>query len=136
MTAKEYLSQYLMAKREIDILLDRRQQLWDMMTKVTPTLQADRVQGGQPTKTDEIIAVYRDVEDEIFAKIKSLVIIMRDIERVIDLVSNDRQRDVLKLRYINGLKWEEIAVKLMLDYRWVLRLHGKALQSLTIESHY
>ena len=136
MTAKEYLSRYLVAKREIDILLDRRQQLWDMMTKVTPTLQADRVQGGQPAKTDEIIAVYRDVEDEIFTKIKSLVIIMRDIERVIDLVSNDRQRDVLKLRYINGLKWEEIAVKLMLDYRWVLRLHGKALQSLTIESHY
>lgn len=136
MTPKEYLSRYLAVKREIDILLDRRQQLWDMMTKVTPTLQTDRVQGSQPAKTDEIIAVYRDVEDELFAKIKSLVIIMRDIERVIDGVSNDRQRDVLRLRYINGLKWEEIAVKLMLDYRWVLRLHGKALQNLTIESHY
>ena len=43
MTAKEYLSRYLAANREIDALLDQRQQLWDKVTRVTATISPDTV---------------------------------------------------------------------------------------------
>lgn len=129
MTAKEYLSRYLVAKCEIDALLDQRQQLWDMMTKVTPSLQGDKVQGGKPTTTDEILAVYKDLENEIFEKTKDLAIVMREIENAIDNVKDDNQRRVLKYRYINGMTFEQIAVKMYYSWRQLHRIHGQALQN-------
>ena len=51
-------------------------------------------------------------------------------------LEDGRLRDVMRYRYIDGMKWEQIAVVMRLDYRWVLRLHGRALCKLTIESHY
>ena len=130
MTAKEYLSRYLVAKREIDILLDRRQQLWDTMTKVTPTLQADRVQGGKTGKTEEIRAMYSDLENEIFERYKKSVLLMIEIEHVICSLKDDNQRHVLEYRYINGMVFEKIAVKMHYSYRQVKRIHKCALDVL------
>ena len=50
-------------------------------------------------------------------------------------VTKNFPREILIRRYISGQKWERIAVEIHLEYRWVLRLHGKALQKLTPESH-
>ena len=132
MTAKEYLSRYLVAKREIDILLDQRQQLWEMMTKVTPTLQADRVQGGKPGKTEEIRAMYSDLENEIFERYKKMADLMLEVKHAIYGVQNDAQRRVLEYRYINGMTFEKIAVKTDYSWRQVCRIHGKALQKIKI----
>lgn len=38
--------------------------------------------------------------------------------------------EVLYRRYIMGDKWERIAVDMNYNYRWVQRLHGRALQAL------
>lgn len=60
----------------------------------------------------------------------------RQTEAAIDALPDGRQRLLLRLRYIDGRTWEQIAVRMALDYRWVLRLHGRALEQLAIESHY
>lgn len=130
MTAKEYLSRYLAANREIDALLDQRQQLWDKVTRVTATISPDTVMGGQPTPSSDIIAKLLDIESEINRKIDLLVDIKRDIEDVINALADDRQRDVLRLRYINGYTWERIAVESHYSYQWVCKLHGYALANI------
>ena len=59
----------------------------------------------------------------------------KEIETVIETLEDKTLQLLLRYRYIDGMTWEQIAVKMRYDYRWVLRLHGRALERLTIESH-
>lgn len=65
-----------------------------------------------------------------------------EIERSIRSVGDDVLEEVLELRYLQYMKWEDITEKMgYKDTRWVQRLHGRALKiiskkfSQTIESH-
>lgn len=54
-------------------------------------------------------------------------------EQIYDMIStlkNPRQKAVIKLRYIYGESWDEIAASLELKKRMVLYIHGKALAEL------
>lgn len=46
---------------------------------------------------------------------------------MIDQVKDDRLREVLLLRYVSIMSWEEIAVSMSYSYMHVCRLHGDAL---------
>lgn len=72
---------------------------------------------------------------ELAARIEAGQEARRQTEAAIDALPDERQRLLLRLRYIDGRTWEQIAVRMALDYRWVLRLHGRALEQLAIESH-
>ena len=135
-TKKEFLNQYRNAEREIAIKLDEIVRLREMATKVTQVLTPDKVKGGMENRREESIAKIVDMEKEIGASIDNLKKIREQVEYAINAISNANQRDVLRLRYLDGMKWEQIAVKLNYDYRWVLRLHGMALHEIAIESHY
>ena len=74
---------------------------------------------------DKIVDLEREVDQEI----DKLQEIRRRVQAAIDAVPNGSQRSVLTLRYIHGLKFEEIAVKLTYHYRWVFELHGRGLRA-------
>lgn len=44
----------------------------------------------------------------------------------------DRKRNAR--RYIRGQKWEQIAVEMRMDFRWITRRHHIAVDGLTLES--
>lgn len=46
-----------------------------------------------------------------------------------DLDSDSRQ--VILLRYVDGLSWSEIADKLFYSIRWIYKLHNKAVDKIT-----
>jgi len=72
-----------------------------------------------------------DLETEILIEINELVELERDIQEAINtLLTDDRHKAVLELRYIHHLKLEEIAVKLNYAFRHVQRLNGRALADL------
>ena len=49
------------------------------------------------------------------------------VKQVINQITDGQYRDVLNLRYINALPWEQIAVELGYSWRQVHRLHKKAI---------
>lgn len=55
-----------------------------------------------------------------------------DIFQAIEAIPDEREQQVLTLRYIKGLKWEEIAVKMHVEWAQVHRIHAKALQHFKI----
>lgn len=136
MTKKEFLNQYLNAQKEIGIKLDQIARLRELSTKITQTLTPDKVKSNSDNRLESSVSKIVDMEREIGASIDNLEKVRLQVESVIDSVPNVNQRNVLRLRYISGMKWEQIAVKLNYDYRWVLRLHGMALNKIAIESHY
>ena len=54
----------------------------------------------------------------------------KEVERVIDSLGDDTLEEVLELRYLRFLKWDEIAVQMSYTERHITRLHGIALQIL------
>ena len=130
MTAKEYLRQYRDADDAINAKLDQIHRLRELATKTTTAMSPARVQSsGEPDKLAGIIARIVDMEREVDECIDGLRSIKREVEDAIAQVPDGSQRKVLTLRYINGLRWEEIAVRLNYHYRWVLELHGRGLQA-------
>ena len=132
---KEYLKRYRKIDREVNQLLMEKDEIFSLGTKITPTY-SDMPKGtGENNKTQSTIEKLEEQEEKINKKIDLLYEVKEDIEKALHTVEDDTLRVLLRYRYINGLTWEEIAVTMNYDYRWILRLHGKALNELTIKSH-
>lgn len=76
---------------------------------------------------------------ELQAKIENLkkIYIERffEVEAAIKSLNDDSLEEILELRYLNFLKWDEIADTMHYSTRRILQLHGKALQMLTVQNH-
>ena len=128
MTAKEYLRQYGQIEREIERLLDERQRWVDLATRITPAY-SDTPKGGQSGDGKIPAAVEKIVEQErrIDARFRELMALLDEIEGKIAGLEDERQREILRRRYIGGQKWEDIAKGMHYGYQWVCKLHGRAL---------
>ena len=136
MSPKEYLQQYRVADRAINAKLDYIQRLRQMQIKVTQIMVPDKIQTAGGNRVADITARIIDLEREVDREIDQLQEIKGKVEAAIERVPDVRAREILRLRYINGKKWEEIAVELNYNYRWVTKLHGEALKKLALESPY
>ncbi len=131
MTAKEFLQQYLQAERGINAKLEEISRLRSLAMRTTQVLEKDKVfvQSSAGDRMAAIVDKIVDLEREVDQEIDKLQEIRRRVQAAIDAVPNGSQRSVLTLRYIHGLKFEEIAVKLTYHYRWVFELHGRGLRA-------
>lgn len=128
----------LLEYRRLDARIDRaiaEQQRWrELATRVTP-VYSDMPRGdGGGDKLLDAVQHIADLDAEINREIDRLVALRQRIEQSIAGVHDERLRDILRRRYIDGDRMEQIAVDLCLDYRWVRRLHARALAKLTLES--
>lgn len=125
---KQYLMSYKWACFREKQILDDIQELRN--SKMHPSVVNDGMPKGNEqrdlsdyaAKLDHLIQL---LENERIGKIQLLI----DIEKKINAVENAEEQEVLRLRYIKGLKWEAVAVKMNIGYRHVLRIHGKALKN-------
>ena len=128
---KEYLRSYQKAVRREQEILDEIQQL--RMDKMFPSVVNDGMPKGSKqsdlseyvAKVDELI---QKLKNERFKKIK----LMDDILYSISVLEDDDEKSVLRLRYIKGVRWEDICVAI--DYSWkqTHRIHSRALKNLQI----
>lgn len=56
----------------------------------------------------------------------------KEIYDRIHKMQDGAEKEVLIRRYLMGRTWEQIAVEMDYSYRWVLRLHGRALKNFEI----
>lgn len=132
---KEYLKRYRKIDREVNQLIMEKDEIIALGTRITPRY-SDLPRGwGESNKVQLSVEKLEAQEEKIDKKIDLLHEVKADIEKAIQTVEDDTLKLLLRYRYINGLTWEKIAVTMNYDYRWILRLHGKALNKLTIKSH-
>lgn len=93
-------------------------------------LTADRVQtSADPDRLLDLIAKINAKERLITRKISVLVDLKTTISGQIQLLDDARYEELLHSRYVMCQRWEEIAVQMHMDLRWVYRLHGQALDA-------
>ncbi|MFC2499956.1 MAG: hypothetical protein ACFNUC_04315 [Selenomonas noxia] len=138
MTAKEYLWRVRDAARELKLLEQEYEQARaDILHLRGIAYDGDRVSGGKIGDLSDAIEALERYAKRVNAKWDELITLRQEAEAHIDALRDGRYREVLKRRYLRGQSLERIAVDLCFDYRWVKRLHGRALvefQKLTPKS--
>ena len=82
--------------------------------------------------TDSTVKKLKDMVRYLYQRADYLQAIHARIGASIAVVEDDHYRELLTLRYIDGLTFEEIAVKMSYCQRYIFRLHKKALAQVEI----
>lgn len=113
-----------------------RQELEDQRSRACKTTAAlTGMPGGSgdgqalPRAVESIIAA----QQELQAQINLCGATRREVVAVIDQIEEERGHEILRRRYLLGQRFEQIAVEMCLEYRWVRRLHKRAVENIRIE---
>ena len=125
---KEYLKSYRRAiKREQDIL-DKIQRL--RLDKMFPSVVNDGMpHGSRHSDLSDYAAILDEQIDLLKEERLEKVRCYQKIERQISQMENEDEQEVLRLRYILGMKWEEVAVKMGYSWKQTHRIHSSALKN-------
>lgn len=66
------------------------------------------------------------LSDMIKARCERITIYQNVFQRI-ECMNDEDEKTILTLRYIKGLKWENIASHMHMAYSWIHKLHAKAL---------
>lgn len=135
MTAKQYLRQAYRLNDLINSDLAELEQLKVLSTSVSsPNLSGMPSSGTKKQEAPFVNAVMKIIELEkvIDAEIDRFVDLKKEIRDVINKIPDNNQKLVLKLRYIQFLKWESVAAEMDLSLKQVHRIHNEALKNVKL----
>lgn len=134
MTIKCKLQEYKWIKENIQNLEDRLLEIDTKLQKITNTLQADIVQTTKDSdKWTLLIQKKIDLQELINAELANGYEKMEKIEKLIaDLP--EREKLLMRLRYIDCLEWEKICVTMHYSWRQMHYIHADALKNLGYRS--
>lgn len=94
-----------------------------------PTI-SDMPRGGQCADMGDKIVKLIDLKNLYNKRWDKLIDERMRIEKVIDSLEDSTERALIGYKYIDGLTWEEVCVKINYSYRHTTRLHGEILNKM------
>ena len=130
MSAKAYMERVMGSQRRIVHMEEQAAHYRDMATGVgaSCSFAAVRGSGFAESAMEKNVNALMLISDEIGQEIERLRTYMREVKEMIFHLPDPRERELLEMRYLSGMKWGEISLQMLLDERHVRRLHEKALQ--------
>ena len=133
MTAKEYLGQAYRLDQRINSKIEQVASLNELATKCTSSLTGMPRNPNRASSTmADAVAKIIDLQAEINRDIDRLVDLKREIVSVIKSIDNLEYQTLLEKRYLCFLTWEQIAVDMGYDLRYLHKLHNRALLKVEI----
>ena len=127
---KAKLKRYRFIAGEISDLLDERERLRSLAEKITPSLSFAPVHGANTDKMAPVVANLIEVERYIEKRSKELLRARMEADKLIDSLSDESHRAVLKSYYISRRSWEECCVAVGYEWAQIHRIHSGALYEL------
>lgn len=128
---KERLRKYRQIERERKQLLEKLEEVEAALYYPKIQQMTDMPRGGlKEGNPQEDLAIHHiELQRQYNAKLVELAAEQLAIEQAIESL-DPTARMVMRYRYIDGLKWEEVCVKI--DYSWTQthHIHGEALKQL------
>lgn len=131
---KAWLMQYRAAEREERRLSEELERWRSRAESATARYGADTCGGGDGRSLEHAAEHIAHLAAQLEHQRIGLVRLRREIGAAIDAVPDARHRELLRLRYIDGRTWEQVAEFMGYDDpRWVYVLHSNALNALGLE---
>lgn len=131
---KQELMRYRLLIQRIERKKQERQRWLDIGTKTTPVYSDMPKSTNAESKVEQAGMARAQIAVELAQEICELASAKRKIEQDIRGIEDDKQRLILEKHYIDGKTFERIAEDMGYDYRWIRRLHKKAIEKLTLLS--
>lgn len=129
---KAWLSRYQVSLRRERELTEEVKQQEASAQAVTPRLSG-MPGGGRPGDSlPRAVEAIIQAQQELQAQINQCGAIRREIVAALEQVTNARDHEILRRRYILGQRWEQIAVEMHIEYRWVTRRHRHTVENLIL----
>ncbi|MCC3868490.1 hypothetical protein [Terrisporobacter mayombei] len=125
---KEELKEYIETKREIKIIEEKIEYLKSQKTSIKsmiiddmpkPEPEQDRL-GELLGEIEELIELYNVKQDKLFKQ-------QIKIEKCIDKLDNAKERNIMRLRYLEGHKWEKVCVETNYSWEGIHKVHRRIL---------
>ena len=129
---KERLRSYQQLKREKALLEHQLEELESAMA--SPRIQKlDGMPQGQPqggSLLEALVEQHLTLKALYACKLRELNDTLLDIETAIESLTDATERNLMRLRYIDGLRWEEVTVAIGYSWQQTHRIHARALERL------
>lgn len=130
---KEWLSRAYNLDRRLRGKIRRFESLSALATRTTASYDCVSPLAGFATSRLESYAVMiADLGTEISADTEKLRSIKEETQKVIHGIGDALMENILELRYLDMMQWEEIAAVLGLSTNYVYQLHMRALDKLQV----
>ena len=127
--AKDFLNRGYRSRERIKVKEERIDEWIRRAESITAEIKPVASFSSTPSKkVEDAACAIVDLQSEIKAEIYELAATELEIGRAINQAVTDPTLNALYLKY---LKWEEIAVRLDITFRWTMTLHKKALTIFT-----
>ncbi len=121
---------YYWAKKNIERLENELLELETEATRQTAQLTQERKsQNYDPDRLAELVVKIVEVQEEINRQLQKSYELMAKIEKAIEKLP-EREKYLIRARYLDGKSWEQIAVDMNYSWRQVHRIHANALKLL------
>lgn len=131
MTAKEYLNEvnnYRRIIRSIELQIEEARHQATQIRAIV--YDKDRVQTSPSASAmDQFIMRLDELGDRYVTNLIQYRAEIDKRSKMINALQNPTHAQILRLRYINGLKWKSICVEMGYTFRHTTKLHGYALQA-------
>lgn len=125
---KEELREYRWVLKNIKVLSEQIQVLESRAMSMTSTIKEDCIQasGVQDKLAVQVIDIC-DLQDKLNAEMARAVRVQKKIEKAIGRLP-EREKLLMRLHYICGLTWEQVAVEMGYGWRQVHYMHSNTLK--------
>ena len=128
---KKYLKGYIYCKRREKQLAQQIDELRDQ--KMFPSVNNDGMPHGSGiSDLSGYVARLDDLISQLEHEREMAVKQYEEIHDQINTMEDDVLRELLVRKYLLDQRWEKIAVAMDYEYRYILKLHGKALRNFQI----
>lgn len=127
-----YLSRYRRLNQRIDRLLEEQSRWREMALKITPVLSQTPGGGESGSPIERPMDKVLEIDEEINREIDELQTVRQEIRAALNQLEDESLKLLMEYRYIDGLTWEQIAVKMNYSYMQICRLHGKTLRTIML----
>lgn len=126
----EWLKSYRALDGKIESMIEQLQ-VWNARaTKITATISQEPKAAGSGDQLQRCIDQICELQTEIAQEMDKLRKRKQEIETAIHGLNEKSYQDILWYRYIQGMTFEEIAIKMNYSWRQVCRKHKNAVEKL------
>lgn len=111
----------------INALTEERVRIMALATRCTPTYSDMPHASGTSNPVEQAVVRLDELDRTLAGEIDFYVRLLRVAHEVVCRLSDDRYRDILTLRYLNGYSWKKVAETLGYESGYIWKVHGRAL---------
>lgn len=130
MNAKEFLDRIFILSKKIDAKQIELEVLNSLLIKLNKELSPDVIQtSGSKDPLGDTVAKIVDMQNEINNMIDEYADKLKEVVKVIDLVSDPKEYDLLHKHYVQGLSWTYISKVWDNSNTWIHEVKRNAFDS-------